>query len=113
MDPSEIVRHCRNTLLPVRFNDSRKARGTDSAIIAVGMDMEAAHRHSASCFTKETDDVKGEINEAWTWIWVMGGDRFGRTSVAKQCRSKEQSVPKANGAVAEAGRITGQCGVFR
>ena len=43
----------------------------------------------------------------------MGGDRFGRTPVAKPCRSKEQSVPKANGVVADAGRITGQCGVFR
>ena len=33
MDSSEIVRHCRNTLLSVSLNDSRKARGTDSAII--------------------------------------------------------------------------------
>lgn len=64
MGTSENLHHCRNTLLTVSLNDSRKARGTDSTIIDVSMNMDATHRHSVFCFTKETDNVKGEIKEA-------------------------------------------------
>ncbi len=62
MDHSENPHHCRNTLLSVSLDDSRKAR--DSAIISYRMNMEATHRHYAFSSTKETDDVKGEITEA-------------------------------------------------
>ena len=44
---------------------------------------------------------------------VYGRDCFGRTPVAKPCRSKVLSVSKAHGVVADAVSISGQCGVFR